>query len=41
MLLVNTNVLVDVLENDPTWADWSINQLRAQSIHPVIPMPPL
>jgi len=22
MLLVDTNVLVDVLENDPEWADW-------------------
>ncbi len=31
MLLVDTNVLVDVLENDPDWADWSIGQLRAQS----------
>ena len=36
MLLVDTNVLVDVLENDPDWADWSISQLRAQSqIHPL------
>ena len=42
MLLVDTNVLVDVLENDPQWADWSIAQLRAQSkihklaINPII-----
>lgn len=42
MLLVDTNVLVDVLEDDPDWADWSIAQLRAQSkvhrlaINPVI-----
>jgi predicted nucleic acid-binding protein len=42
MLLVDTNVLVDVVENDPSWADWSIAQLRAQSqvhellINPVI-----
>ncbi|MCL4756768.1 MAG: type II toxin-antitoxin system VapC family toxin [Rhodocyclaceae bacterium] len=42
MLLVDTNVLVDVLEDDPDWADWSIGQLRAQSkihrlaINPVI-----
>ena len=41
-MLVDTNVLVDVLGNDPTWADWSIAQLRAQSqihrlvINPVI-----
>jgi predicted nucleic acid-binding protein len=31
LLLVDTNVLVDVLEDDPTWADWSEHQLRAQS----------
>ena len=42
MLLVDTNVLVDVLENDPAWVDWSIGQLRAQSqierlaINPII-----
>lgn len=42
MLLVDTNVLVDVLENDPDWADWSIGQLQAQAkihrlvINPVI-----
>lgn len=42
MLLVDTNVLVDVLEDDPEWADWSIGQLRALSqihrlvINPVI-----
>lgn len=42
MLLVDTNVLVDVLEDDPEWAEWSISQLRAQSkihrlaINPII-----
>lgn len=42
MLLVDTNVLVDMLENDPDWAEWSIGQMRAQSqvrklvINPVI-----
>ncbi len=42
MLLVDTNVLVDVLGDDPEWADWSIGQLRAQSkihrlaINPII-----
>lgn len=36
MLLVDTNVLIDVLEDDPQWADWSIAQLRAQSkVHPL------
>lgn len=32
MVLVDTNVLIDVLEDDPVWADWSIQQLRAQSL---------
>ncbi|WP_260293317.1 type II toxin-antitoxin system VapC family toxin [Sedimenticola hydrogenitrophicus] len=42
MLLVDTSVLVDVLEDDPKWADWSISQLRAHSkihrlaINPII-----
>ena len=42
MLLVDSCVLVDVLQNDPQWADWSIAQLRAQAavhaltINPVI-----
>ncbi len=42
LLIVDTNVLVDVLEDDPQWAEWSIGQLRAQSqvhalaINPVI-----
>jgi len=37
MLLVDTNVLVDVLQNDPRWADWSIAQMRAQAtVHPLV-----
>jgi predicted nucleic acid-binding protein len=42
MLLVDTNVLVDVLQDNPQWAEWSIGQLRAQArlhqlaINPVI-----
>jgi predicted nucleic acid-binding protein len=42
MVLVDTNVLIDVLEDDPVWANWSIQQLRAQSrvhklaINPII-----
>ena len=42
MVLVDTNVLVDVLQNDPQWVDWSIGQMRAQAtlhalaINPVI-----
>jgi predicted nucleic-acid-binding protein len=29
MVLVDTNVLVDVLQDDPQWGDWSTAQLRA------------
>jgi hypothetical protein len=42
MLLVDTNVLIDVLEDDPRWADWSIGQLQGQAkvhqlaINPII-----
>ncbi|BFT61510.1 type II toxin-antitoxin system VapC family toxin [Pseudomonas moorei] len=37
MVLVDTNVLIDVLEDDPTWADWSIQQMRAQSrVHELV-----
>jgi predicted nucleic acid-binding protein len=42
VLLVDTNVLVDVLQDDPVWAEWSMGQLRAQAqvhdlfINPVI-----
>ncbi len=42
MLLVDSNVLIDVLEDDSEWAAWSLAQLRAQSqihalaINPVI-----
>jgi len=32
MLLVDTNVLLDVLQDDPQWADWSIAQLRTQAM---------
>lgn len=41
-MLVDTNVLIDVLERDARWFDWSFQQLHAQSqvhelvINPVI-----
>jgi predicted nucleic acid-binding protein len=36
MVLVDTNILVDVWESDPEWSDWSVSQLRAQAqIHPL------
>jgi predicted nucleic acid-binding protein len=30
--LVDTNVLLDVVTDDPTWADWSIEQLEAAAM---------
>ena len=41
-MLVDTNVLLDIIQDDATWADWSISQLQSQSkvyqlvINPVI-----
>ncbi|MDX9768665.1 MAG: type II toxin-antitoxin system VapC family toxin [Ectothiorhodospiraceae bacterium] len=28
MLIVDTNVLVDVLEDDPEWGEWSVGRMR-------------
>lgn len=42
MVIVDTNVLVDVLENDPIWVNWSITKMRelanthTLAINPVI-----
>ena len=33
MTLVDSNVLVDVLANDPTWLAWSAKALEARSSH--------
>lgn len=41
-MLVDTNVLIDIVEDDPDWSDWSVAQLHAQSkihqlcINPII-----
>ena len=32
MILVDTNVLLDVVTDDPQWADWSQHQLEAASL---------
>lgn len=32
MILVDTNVLLDVLEDDPEWAEWSQRQLETVSL---------
>ena len=37
MVLVDTNVLLDVFQNDPAWAVWSVRQLRTQAqVHELI-----
>lgn len=38
--MVDTNVLVDLLDNDPRWADWSERQLQLQSrVHELVVNP--
>jgi predicted nucleic acid-binding protein len=32
MTLVDTNVLLDLITDDPDWAEWSIEQLEAASL---------
>lgn len=32
MVLVDTNVLLDLVQDDPRWADWSQRQLEAASL---------
>jgi hypothetical protein len=32
LILVDTNVILDLVENDPVWADWSQQQLEAASL---------
>lgn len=33
MTLIDTNVLLDLVTNDPSWANWSIRQLEAAALH--------
>lgn len=33
MILVDTNVILDVIEEDPTWADWSQAQLDRAALN--------
>jgi len=40
-MLVDTNILIDVLNNEPRWADWSIHQLRVQSKIHVLTINPI
>ena len=40
-MLVDTNILIDVLNDEPRWADWSIHQLRVQSKIHVLSINPI
>jgi predicted nucleic acid-binding protein len=41
MILVDTNVLLDVLENDPKWAAWSQERLDAASVTDTLAINPI
>ena len=41
MILVDTNVLLDLLKDDPVWADWSEQQLEAASAEGPILLTPI
>ena len=41
MILVDTNVILDLVENDPVWADWSQQQLEAASLHTTLCINPV
>ena len=41
MLLVDTNVILDVVENDPKWAAWSQAQLDSAALKEVLIINPI
>ena len=41
MILVDTNVLLDVLEDDPEWADWSQTNLDAATATDTLAINPI
>jgi predicted nucleic acid-binding protein len=41
MILVDTNVLLDVFEDDPVWADWSLGQLEAARLRDALCINPV
>jgi predicted nucleic acid-binding protein len=41
VILVDTNVLLDVLEDDPQWATWSQGQLDAASVTDTLAINPI
>ena len=41
MLLIDTNVILDVVQNDPRWAQWSQAQLDAASLRSALLINPI
>ena len=41
MILVDTNVLLDVVTDDPAWADWSQQQLNAATLRDQLAINPV
>jgi predicted nucleic acid-binding protein len=41
VILVDTNVLLDLVLEDPNWADWSQHQLESASIHDRVAINPV
>ena len=41
MILVDTNVILDLLEDDPVWGNWSQQQLEAASIRDALCINPV
>jgi predicted nucleic acid-binding protein len=41
LILVDTNVILDLVENDPVWADWSQQQLEAASLQTTLCINPV
>jgi predicted nucleic acid-binding protein len=41
LILVDSNVILDLVENDPVWADWSQQQLEAASLQATLCINPV
>ena len=41
MILVDANVILDLVENDPVWADWSQQQLETASLQTTLCINPV
>jgi predicted nucleic acid-binding protein len=41
LILVDANVILDLVENDPVWADWSQHQLERASLQTTLCINPV